>query len=121
MIPDNTDMIGCLLAKGADVNARDKDGNTPIYWAANYHHDTNVELLLRSGAEVDWEGEHCPLAKAKSKGKAAIKVVELLEDYRRNPSKYTSSSQTFTDLTSDPDGHTLVVPSQAKKQEGECN
>ncbi len=39
-----------LLAKGADVNATNNDGDTPLHCAA-YHRDM-AELLLNKGANV---------------------------------------------------------------------
>jgi ankyrin repeat protein len=42
-----------LLAKGANVNARDDYGNTPIIFASEQGHLQSVELLLRAGADVN--------------------------------------------------------------------
>lgn len=39
-----------LIAKGADVNANDRRGRTPLTWAAN--HKDVVNVLLNHGAEV---------------------------------------------------------------------
>ena len=46
-------MVELLLAKGADVNAKDKDGNTPLHEAAYTNDRGFVELLLAEGAEVN--------------------------------------------------------------------
>ena len=35
------------LAKGADVNVRDGDGRTPLWYAQNKSHTEIVELLLK--------------------------------------------------------------------------
>ena len=45
------------LRLGGDVNARDKDGNTPLHWAVWYGHDNIVELLLAAGADVNARDE----------------------------------------------------------------
>ena len=42
-----------LLAKGADVNARDGHGETPLVIASNLSFVEGVDLLLRHGARVD--------------------------------------------------------------------
>jgi ankyrin repeat protein len=43
-----------LLANGADVNARDANGNTPLIQAMSvYNHDTMVRLLLAKRADVN--------------------------------------------------------------------
>ena len=48
------DMVELLLTTGADVNARDKGGYTPLMIAAGTENNTEVlQLLLDSGAELD--------------------------------------------------------------------
>ena len=42
-----------LLAKGANVNARDEDGCTPLIWAVLAKNKNVVELLLAHGADVN--------------------------------------------------------------------
>ena len=41
-----------LLASGADVNARDKDGMTALMFASHEGHPTVVRELLRHGANI---------------------------------------------------------------------
>lgn len=42
------------LEKGADVNAKDKEGIAPLHYAAWYNEDsTIVEILIKAGADVD--------------------------------------------------------------------
>ena len=40
-----------LLDAGADINQRDKDGDTPLHWAAGMFHTEAVRLLLAAGAD----------------------------------------------------------------------
>jgi len=40
-----------LLADGADVDARDYDGDTPLHWAARQDHADVIEGLLDAGAD----------------------------------------------------------------------
>lgn len=45
--------VEALLAKGADVNAKDKYGSTPLHKAAEHGHKDIVELLLAKGVDVN--------------------------------------------------------------------
>jgi|WetSurMetagenome_2_1015567.scaffolds.fasta_scaffold142261_1 ankyrin repeat protein len=55
------DVAELLLAKGADVNVKDKDNLTPMHAAAAGGHKSVAELLLVHGAEVDAKANRCPL------------------------------------------------------------
>ncbi|XP_048242529.1 ankyrin repeat domain-containing protein 17-like [Haliotis rufescens] len=45
--------VKCILAAGlADVNCRDRDGRTPMMWAARHGHRGVVEFLVSEGADV---------------------------------------------------------------------
>ena len=41
------------LAAGVDVNAKDDDGGTPMYWAAVNGRKEIAELLITKGADVN--------------------------------------------------------------------
>jgi ankyrin repeat protein len=42
-----------LLEKGAGANARDKDGLTPLHYAAKHGHVDDVKLLIEKGVNVN--------------------------------------------------------------------
>jgi cytohesin len=75
-----------LLDAGADVNAKDNDGWTPLHIAASKNHREIVELLIAKGADVNaagesssvfiWQGGFTPLHYAAVNGHKEI--VELL-------------------------------------------
>ena len=46
-----------LIAARLDVNARAKDGRTPLHWAANFDCANCAELLLKAGAQVSARNE----------------------------------------------------------------
>ncbi|MBI4027589.1 MAG: ankyrin repeat domain-containing protein [Verrucomicrobia bacterium] len=71
-------IVELLLAKGAQVNAKDEYGATSLHNAARSRHKDIVELLLSKGAEVN-KGDffnHTPLYRAAENGNQ--NVVKLL-------------------------------------------
>jgi ankyrin repeat protein len=46
-------IVRMLLAKGADVNAKDATGSTPLFWALRSDYDSHevVDVLLKAGAD----------------------------------------------------------------------
>lgn len=42
-----------LIARGADVNAEDKHGNTPLHWAASLGHHDIVELFVECHVNIN--------------------------------------------------------------------
>lgn len=68
-----------LVDRGADVNALDAHGRTPLFHAVMHSHDT-VEFLLACGADVDARDNHgtAPIHLAVRNGQDSTFVVGLL-------------------------------------------
>jgi ankyrin repeat protein len=75
------DVAAFLLANHADVNAKDNEGITPLYWAVESGHDVVEELLLR-GADVNAADQYglTPLHEATRMG--LTNLMKLLLTYK---------------------------------------
>jgi ankyrin repeat protein/thioredoxin-related protein len=72
------DLAEEALADGANVNARDDDGRTPLLWAAVQDHFPLVELLLRHGADVALADEDGLTPLYAASGRGHIEIVKRL-------------------------------------------
>ncbi len=78
---DHADVAEVLIAFKADVNARDGEGLTPLFWAVEWGPSV-VELLLANHANVEIKDEDglTPLSEATRMGRKHL--VELLLAYK---------------------------------------
>ncbi|KAH7308913.1 ankyrin repeat-containing domain protein [Stachybotrys elegans] len=78
-----------LLENGAELEAKDEDGRTPLVEAIEGQHVATVQRLLETGAKVDYHFEvridrrYTPLSRAAEKGDE--KIVELLLKHNAQP------------------------------------
>ena len=74
-------MTDCL-ASGADIKARDEDGETPLHRAARFNENPAViAALLDAGAEIEARNEdgHTPLHRAARLNKNPAVIAALLD------------------------------------------
>jgi len=74
------DLIELLFQRGADVNAKDIAGLTPLYYAVHFHDDTEfVNILIANGAEVNIKhsGGRKPLEYAHSEGETLLQYAAI--------------------------------------------
>ena len=76
-----------LLAEGADPNARDRAGDTPLIIAASQHFSDGAKLLLGFRAEVDGVNRNGETALIKAVQGRDTTLVRLLIENGANPDK----------------------------------
>lgn len=74
---DYSECASFLISKGANINAQDKDGSTPLYYAAKYSIDV-FKALLDAGADVNIMSDDGESLLIKLIKKGDEKGVELL-------------------------------------------
>ena len=74
------EMAALLIGSGADVNARVRDGSTPLHWAATSGQPDICKMLMENGADVNARARDgwTPLHSAASQGRTD--TVRLLTD-----------------------------------------
>jgi uncharacterized protein len=95
----NLDIFQILLAAGADVNIKDRSGETALSKAAYWGHLEIVNLLLSAGAEVngiDNEEGSAPLMNAIYFGR--IQIVEILLSAGANPTLRDKNGKTAIEI-----------------------
>lgn len=69
-----------LIAKGANVNAKDKEGYTPLHWAATQGRKGVVEVLILNGADVNAKSKENIFKKGKTPMQMAVEQGQIFKD-----------------------------------------
>ena len=69
----NTDRVKALLAKGADINAKDKDGVTALMAATNGEHSDTIKFLKQHIASINQDHEMQQDSPTKAEKKVSAK------------------------------------------------
>ena len=80
VLQGDTATVNALLAKGSDVNAKNRNGDTVLILAAKYGHTDVVKALLAKGAEVNTKDENGETALACAKRCGHKKIARLLKE-----------------------------------------
>ncbi len=90
-----------MIASGADVHVRDRDGQTPLHYAAQGNAATVAELLMSHGAAVDAPDHdgNTPLWNAAMRTRGEGIVVTLLLSHGADALHANDQGRTPAELT----------------------
>ena len=78
---NRTEVVRCLLDKGANVNKQDRLGGTALHWASHDNYTDVMRMLLQHGARKDITDNYgiTPIDRARRWNHK--EAVDLLEQY----------------------------------------
>ncbi len=126
---NNYDSVKILIEKGADVNAKDNKGLTPLMYAAEYDtKGTIINLLLENGADFNAKDNDGKTALEYASNNPNHDIKKLLPNYDENSEKPEDDEPIFIlpeRMPEFPGGQRLLIlyisehikyPEQAVKQ-----
>jgi ankyrin repeat protein len=88
------EIINLLILHGADVNARDQTGMTPLMAAASAKQKKNLHVLLSSGADIDATDNRGFTTLMRAVAQGSPEIVEILLKSRADLNIRTNQGQT---------------------------
>ena len=83
----NIQIAAILIKAGAQIDIRDKLGNTPLIYAAEHDHGELLKLLLDVGAQVDGQNRGGMTALMVAAKNGEVEIVRILLAHGANPTK----------------------------------
>jgi ankyrin repeat protein len=109
--------VQALLAKGAEVDAKDNGGMTPLMWASEEGHLDVVQALITNGADINaktFENGMTPLMWASEEGHLDVAQALITKGADVN-AKTIEKGDTALTLAKDADTRALLVRAGAKQ------
>ncbi|MEW6110274.1 MAG: ankyrin repeat domain-containing protein [Nitrospirota bacterium] len=110
--------VGTLLDQGADVNAKNKEGETPLMVAALERRLEMVKFLLDRGADINLKDNVGATALIYSAMEGSVEIMKLLLDRGADPDAKTDDGLTalsISDLKGNREAVELLHRAKAKK------
>ena len=101
-------VVRLLLEKGADIEAKDRDGRTALDWAAHNRHEEVIRLLSDKAMDIGGKGDHGWTALHWAAWKGYSAVAGLLLEKRANVEAKDRDGLTPLHLAAEK-GHKAVV------------
>eukprot|EP00210_Caulerpa_lentillifera_P006979 g6674.t1 len=95
---DNPDITSCIISKGADINAKNQDGESPVFLATKNNCVDSLRVLLEAGADpnVKTESENYALHEAVNEG--YVEAVMLLLSHGADRKEIKKDGKSPVDL-----------------------
>jgi ankyrin repeat protein len=98
--PNMIDIIASLSKAGADVNFKNKDGNTPLIYAAYFGHVRQISALIKAGADLNLKDRDGKTALEIAQESNKFDAVALLKEAEMNIAPKFEDTGRIQSLTS---------------------